>query len=52
MRMPLAATKSKYGKNLQVLHFDPDLPLGAGDVSEVDEEPIDERFVTGSSPKL
>ena len=26
--MPPAATKSKYGKNLQVLHFDPAPPQG------------------------
>ena len=31
----LAATKSKYSKNLYVLHFDPAQTLGAGDVSEV-----------------
>ena len=34
-RMPPAATKLKYGKNLQVLHFDPAPPPGACDVSEV-----------------
>ena len=33
--MPPAATKSKYGKNLQVLHFDPAPPPGACVVSEV-----------------
>ena len=33
--MPPAATKSNYGKNLKVLHFDPTPPLGACDVSEV-----------------
>ena len=34
-RMPPAATKSKYGKNLEVLHFNPAPPPGACDVSEV-----------------
>ena len=39
-----AATKSKYGKNLQVLHFDPAPPPGVCDVSEV-WEPMDELTV-------
>ena len=36
-RMPPAATKSKYGKNLSVLHFDPAQPQVhvACDVNEV-----------------
>ena len=32
---PRPQKKSKYDKNLQVLHFDPDPPPGARDVSEV-----------------
>ena len=35
MDAPPAATKSKYGKNLEVLYFDTTQPPGASDVSEV-----------------
>ena len=34
-QMPPAATKSNKGKQLYVLHFDPALPPGACDVTEV-----------------
>ena len=34
-RMPPASTRSKFGKNLNVLHFDPAPTPGAGDFSEV-----------------
>ena len=34
-QMPPAALKSKYGKNLKVLHFDLAPPTGALDVSQV-----------------
>ena len=42
--MPPAATKSKYGKYLEVLHFDPAPPQGQV-MSEKCEEPIDELTV-------
>ena len=42
--MPSAATKSKYGKNLEVLHFDPAPPQGHG-MSVKCEEPLDELTV-------
>ena len=42
--MPQAATKSNYGKNLQVLHFDPAHPQGH--VMPVKcEQPLDELTV-------
>ena len=43
-RMPLRATKSKYGKNLYVLHFDP-APSKAHGMSVKYEQPIDEVTV-------
>ena len=54
-RMPPAATKSKYGKNLYVLHFDPAPPPGACDVSEVGgihRCTYGQSLVTLSWPKL
>ena len=46
-RMPPAATMLKYGKNYQVLHFDPP-PHPKGHVMSVKcEEPIDELTVGG-----
>ena len=47
--MPLAATKSKYGKNLEVLHSDPAPPQGHA-MSVKCEEPIDELTVQVSLP--
>ena len=45
--MPPAATMLKYGKNYQVLHFDPP-PHPKGHVMSVKcEEPIDELTVGG-----
>ena len=45
-RMPPAPSKSKYGKNLYVLHFDPAPPPGACDVMSVKcKEPVDELTV-------
>ena len=54
-RMPPAATKSKYGKNLYVQHFDLTPPQGACDVSEVwgtHRWSYSPSLVTESSPKL
>ena len=42
--MPLAATKSNYGKNLEVPHFDPPQPQGHG-ISMKCEGPLDEATV-------
>ena len=48
-RMPPAATKSKYGKNLEVLHFNQPRPQGHV-MSVKCEEPIDELTVQVSLP--
>ena len=42
--MPPVATKSKYGKNIQVLYFDPPQPQGRVMLVKC-EEPIDELTV-------
>ena len=47
----LLAQQSKYGKNLQVLHFDP-APSQGRVMSGKCEEPKDKLTVTVSSPKL
>ena len=52
--MPPAATKSKYCKNLEVLHFNPAPPQGPCDVSEVwrtQRWTYSPSFVTVSSGK-